>query len=134
MTEKNTKEKIQEADKELFQKAIFFRDEGHFSKALSIVSKLLEKYPKSISIIAVSARLNWKLKNLRTAIELFERAVELQPKSETLSLALFHCLWDSDERYEALEEAKRFTSISYSRSYIEIIRAINNEGAGSNLE
>jgi len=61
---------------------------------------------------------------LNEAASAFEHAVELAPKLEAVSKGLFHCLWEMGQRDKALEEIKRFQSISDSKDYREIIREI----------
>ena len=57
------------------------------------------------------------------AIDLYKCAIKISPKSEHASLGLFHCLWDQGKTDEALEEMKRFMSISDSEDYREISKA-----------
>jgi hypothetical protein len=60
------------------------------------------------------------------AIAHFEKAVKLVPQSELYSLGLFHVLRGQGMREEALDEAKRFMTISDSDEYREIVAAINS--------
>jgi hypothetical protein len=61
------------------------------------------------------------------AVTVFESAVKLSPSFEAVSLGLFHSLWKLGKQVEALEEAKRFQSISYSKDYKKIINEINEK-------
>ncbi len=117
------------SDKELFDKAIVFRDEGRFAEAITIIEKLLPKYPENAAIFSVYGHLNWELGNLKKAIEVFQIATNLYPVSEIISLGLFHTLWEDGKREGAFKELKRFMSISYSNDYMEIVRELNNPPA-----
>lgn len=57
----------------------------------------------------------------------YRKAVDMAPECELVSLCLFHFLWDHDRRVEALDEIKRFMSVSHSEDYVEIIREINEK-------
>jgi hypothetical protein len=51
----------------------------------------------------------------------------MSPDLESVSKGLFHSLWKQGKLVEALEEVKRFQSISDSEDYQEIIREINEK-------
>ena len=59
---------------------------------------------------------------------LFYEAIDLSPKSERISLSLFHLLWEKDDRKNAVREIKRFSENSVlSNHYLEIAREINQK-------
>jgi len=61
------------------------------------------------------------------ALREFQSALTERPRSERLSFAIFHCLWDLDRRVEALDEVKRFVGLTGSTAYKEIIDEINEK-------
>ena len=40
-------------------------------------------------------------------------------------MGLFHSLWKNERQNEAMEELKRFQTISHSKDYAEIVKEIN---------
>jgi hypothetical protein len=51
------------------------------------------------------------------------KCTPISPASEAVSLIWpFHCLWQLGKREEALEEIKRFQSVSNSEGYREIVK------------
>lgn len=87
----------------------------------------MEKDSKSTAILAVLGDVCWDLGELENAVSIFKSAVELSPALEAVSLGLFHCLWKLEKRMEALEEIKRFQSISDSEDYRRIVKEINEK-------
>ncbi len=129
MLPKEDNKKIsQDFDISVFEEAIRLRNNGKIQESLYILDRLLSKYPEKIALLALAARMYWKLGKLERAIDLFRTAVHLKPECETVSLGLFHCLWETGKQLEALEEVKRFMSVSYSKDYMDIVREINKQG------
>jgi len=113
--------------KQRFAEATKLKEKGDLSAAREIMLELSEIDPDSPAISAVLGHVFWEMQLLNEAITAFRRAVELAPNLEAASLGLFHCLWESGKREEALEEAKRFTSISGSDTYMEMVREITQK-------
>lgn len=102
-------------------------DAGQFESAKKILSDLEKKNPQSIRILAGLGFACMETGALNEAVGIFKRAVELSPTLEGVSKGLFHSLWKLDRRVEALEEIKRFQSISDSEDYTEIVKEINEK-------
>lgn len=57
----------------------------------------------------------------REAIEHGRVAIQLEPKSERVSMLFFRVLWGAGERNEALNEVKRFTAVGHSDEYSRML-------------
>jgi len=68
----------------------------------------------------------WRMKDLEMAISSFRKATELAPRSERASVGLFHCLWEEGKQDEAIDEAKRFMTLSDSQDFREILEEIES--------
>jgi predicted Zn-dependent protease len=113
--------------RESYDRAGEFMDAGDLTAAKSILLDLSIQDPSSPAILAVLGNVNWKMGKLEEAAAIFRRATELRPKLEAVSLGLFYCLWDLGKRVEAMEELKRFQTISDSQNYREIVKEINEK-------
>src|SRR5437762_954500 len=113
--------------KDLFSEAVQMKEKGELESSKQILFDLAQRDPESPAILAVLGDVCWDMRLLDEAVTAFQRAIELRPRVEGLSLALFHCLWELGRREEALEETKRFMSISDSEDYREIVREINEK-------
>jgi tetratricopeptide (TPR) repeat protein len=111
----------------IFQDAVNLRDQGKFNEALVVLERLFSKNPRNLAILLVMADLNWDLGRLDKAADFFRFAIDVPHNSEPASLGLFHCLWKMGKKVEALDEMKRFMSISYSKDYAEILNEINEK-------
>jgi tetratricopeptide (TPR) repeat protein len=112
---------------EQFAEAIKFQDAGQLESAKKILLALTETDPQSIRILAALGLVCWELGYLEEAVRVFTRAIELAPTSEGMSKGLFHCLWNLERKVEALEEIKRFQTISDSEDYRAIVNEINEK-------
>jgi len=113
--------------KEKFQNAVKIKEQGDSQTAKEILKELAIYDPNSVAIIATLGDVCWELKEYKEAINAFEQATKMAPKLEAVSLGLFHCLWESDQKDSAMEELKRFQKISYSEDYEMIIKEINEK-------
>jgi tetratricopeptide (TPR) repeat protein len=93
---------------------------------IEILRNLVAENPESAMLNATFANTLKETGDFGPAIAHFEKAVKLAPKSELYSLGLFHILWGQGMREEALDETKRFMTISDSEEYREIVAAINS--------
>jgi tetratricopeptide (TPR) repeat protein len=100
---------------------------GQFESARKIYLDLSEKDPQSTRILAGLGLACMGMRALDEAVSVFKRAVELSPALEGVSKGLFHSLWNLERRVEALEELKRFQTISDSEDYTEIVKEINEK-------
>jgi tetratricopeptide (TPR) repeat protein len=64
----------------------------------------------------------------------FEKLIALRPRSDMISLGLFHSLWEQERFREALEEIKRFVKIvdktrhkEQINEYMEILKEIEEK-------
>ncbi len=55
----------------------------------------------------------------------------MRPMKESFSLGLFHCLWDMEKKVEALEEMKRFITLTPSDTYRQILADITSNLDGN---
>lgn len=109
----------------IFDKAVEYRDKGKYEEALELLLTLNKELFYSTSFLAVLADTNWELNRYDEAIKAFRSAVEFSPKSETLSLSLFHCLLDSGDVDGAFEEMRRFLLVSDSDEYRRLLSEIS---------
>ncbi|MEP1535139.1 MAG: hypothetical protein ABJZ56_20030 [Paracoccaceae bacterium] len=115
------KEKFSDAVVQQFEKAKEFSREGNLVGQLNIMEELVMSNPRSALFRAVLANTFWDLGNIVKAEGEFRHAIQLSPKSEKFSLALFHCLWEQNKKNDAFEERERFTSlVDNSQEYEEM--------------
>lgn len=120
---------------ELFDRALVLRDEGEYQSAIAILEEL-------VAMLPVPKHSRLKAHSLVQLARLYERcgrqhprelhlrhAVQIAPKFELASLALFHALWDSDRRTDAIREMLRYLAIKDSPGYRELM----NDGFASGL-
>src|SRR5258707_13560937 len=100
---------------------------------IEILRNLVAENPESAMFNATLANSLKAEGDIDTAIEHFQKAVKLAPKSELYSLGLFHSLWRQEKREEAFDEMKRFMSISDSADYRAIIAAMNAKRSDDTL-
>ena len=93
---------------------------------IEILKDLVAGNPESAMFNATLANTLKAAGDIEPAIEHFQQAVKLAPKSEQYSLGLFHVLWGQGRREEALDETKRFMALSDSDEYRKIVAAINS--------
>lgn len=108
-------------------KALKFQDAGQLESAKNLLLELTEKDPQSIRILTALGSVYYDTRNWDEAVSVFKRTVELSPALEGVSKGLFHSLWKLGRHVEALEEVKRFQSISDSEDYREIVKEINEK-------
>jgi tetratricopeptide (TPR) repeat protein len=113
-------------DRVQFALAANFIDEERYEDALSLLRELNARNPESAVVLAKLGEVYWELQNLPIAIDCFRAATKHSPSSETVSLGLFHCLWENEQRIEALDEAKRFFHVADSADYRKIVRELNS--------
>ncbi len=100
---------------------------------IEILRNLVAENPESAMFNATLANSLKAEGDIDTAIEHFQKAVKLAPKSELYSLGLFHSLWRQEKREEAFDEMKRFMSISDSDDYRAIIAEMNAKWSDDTL-
>src|SRR5437667_11989925 len=118
---------MREQVKQAFSEAVKLKEKGDLNSAKQSLMELAKEEPESTAIWAVLGDVCWDMRLLDEAATIFKRAIALSPKLEAVSLGLFHCLWESGKREEALDEANRFMSIADSGAYREIVNEINEK-------
>lgn len=120
--------------KQLLSRAGRLREEGQLQEALNLLLALRNSEPESPAVLCVLGHTYWDMRQLDDAIANFKRATEMRPTAGAASLGLFHCLWEQEKHYEALEEVKRFMAVADPNSThehtigaISDYRAIVNE-------
>ena len=113
--------------KERMSVAVKLKEAGQLQAAEEMLAELFREVPKSTAISAVLGHVYWELGRLDDAVIIFRHATHLSPKLEAVSQGLFHCLWKLGRQNEAMEEIKRFQTISDSQDYRKIIEEINNK-------
>ena len=119
-------EKRSKREEDLYEKAREFSSENNYVGLLPIVKALSEMRPNSGILRAQLANTYDELGDIKLAEKMFYEAVELDPLHEIISLGLFLCLWDQDNRYDALEEMKRYQVLTNfkCKDYKEIMAEI----------
>lgn len=96
-------------------------------EAIQILENLYPDFPKQPAILGMLGAIYFSLKNWNTALVYYEKTVELSPKSELASIALFHCFWSQERFDEAIKEANRYTKLNgFSREYALIFEDLDN--------
>jgi tetratricopeptide (TPR) repeat protein len=109
----------------LINEALALKDKEDYRGAIAILSAAVKEYPVSAPVHGLLGDMYFcGLRQPAKAIPHYEKATQLAPKSERASLGLFHSLWKLDKVVEALEEMKRFQTISHSNDYAEILAEI----------
>jgi predicted Zn-dependent protease len=86
-----------------------------------ILRALVEQFPRTA---ITHGYLAWILSHRdkhREAIEHGRVAIQLEPKSERVSMLFFRALWAAGVRNDALNEVKRFTAIGHSDEYSRML-------------
>lgn len=113
--------------RKVFDDAVEHKKRGELQKSKEILQELSRQNPETASILAVLGDVYWDLKEIEEAVGCFRKATLIKPLSETVSLALFHCLWNLGRRNEALDEAKRYLNHSDSSDYREMIQEMHDK-------
>ena len=113
---------------ELFQTAVRYRDRGEHDKALRVLQSAEQELSGFAGYHAVLAHVLWQLGRLEDAIRKFRCGTNVAPRSEAISLGLFHCLWEHGDIDNAFDEMRRFLSVADSGEYRRIINDINSSG------
>jgi predicted Zn-dependent protease len=86
-----------------------------------ILRALVEQFPRTA---IAHGYLAWILSHRdkhREAIEHGRVSIQLEPKSERVSMLFFRVLWAAGERNDALNEVKRFTAVGHSDEYSRML-------------
>jgi cytochrome c-type biogenesis protein CcmH/NrfG len=91
-----------------FDRAFELRESGQTLQAIAAFEKALAVHPEFGKGWLVLGGLHYERNEYIQAVEHFERAVRLLPRSEDCSLALFHALLNAGQAERAVEEARRY--------------------------
>ncbi len=109
----------------LLEEALGYKIRRDFAGAVRVLLNAVEEYPDAAAGWGLLGSIYWcELGKPKKAIPCLEKAVRLSPRSELASLGLFHSLWQIGKQGEALEEMKRFQTVSHSKDYDEILAEI----------
>ncbi len=115
---------MNDGTRSIFDEAVLLKDQQRLPEARALLLEIHLLEPTSPAVLAILADVYWDEGDLENAVKYFRKATELVPYSETVSLGLFHCLWEQEHYDEAFEEIKRFTRSSDSPNYREIVEEI----------
>jgi predicted Zn-dependent protease len=100
-----------------------------YEGSLQVLSTLTAEYPECTPAYSLMGGIYLHfLKQPEKAIPYLQKALQLSPRSETISLRLFHSLWECERYEEALAEMRRFQSIAHCRDYDEILAELKKKG------
>jgi tetratricopeptide (TPR) repeat protein len=110
-----------------FAAALALRKNGDLAGAIRLLVPLKEEHLQSAALYVTLGDLHKDLGQLEAALPYFQEATNIGPTSEVASLGLFHCLWAMDRRIAALDEIKRFLSVTTSEQYDEILAELTED-------
>ncbi len=108
-----------------FTKVLTLEEQGRLEEAAQRLRILIDSGATTAAAYAKLGGILSELGQIAPAEGAFRKAVEKAPRWVTSSLGLFHILWQQDLQVDALEEAKRFTRLTGSDEYMDIVREIN---------
>ncbi len=117
-----------------FSKVVELEEQGRLEEAAQRLRSLIESGATAASAYVKLGGLLWELDQLSSAKKAFKEAVEKAPRWTAASLGLFHTLWQQNLRVDALEEAKRFTKLTGSVEYRDIVQEINERSRRKAVE
>jgi tetratricopeptide (TPR) repeat protein len=115
---------------QILQQGIDCKNEGDYHGAIGAFEEAIRKSPRCSLAYWLLGGVHYTfLNDPRAAIPYFQKGVQLSPKTEIASLALFHALWDTDQTFDALEEIKRYQLLTNwsSKDYLEIMQEIKEK-------
>ncbi len=104
-----------------FNEALKRRDKGDYPGAIAMLHELVDKRPTDAAIVGMLAGLEVCIDDFASAVEHGRRAVQLSPRSELASTALFHALFGIEDIYGAFAELGRFRQLTESAEYEQIL-------------
>jgi tetratricopeptide (TPR) repeat protein len=112
---------------DIFKQSIKLRESGDYAGAIDLLGTIENEAGDRMAFLLVIGDLYRIQGDADRALHYFYRAVEKAPAHELASLSLFHLLWEigeqgkKDASSRAIEEIRRFMSISDSEDYRRII-------------
>ena len=107
---------------EAIKRAIDLHANGQTELAVQLLSALIAEFPTEAKLHGYLAAFLWRSGRFDEAVEPARQASLLSPRSERASLVLFHLLWKTGQRLEALDEMKRFLGMNRSEKYLKMIK------------
>ena len=110
---------------EVIRHAVEAEEQNDSAFALKIMMAVVEEFP---GLAIGHSYLGWihsRAGRHADAIEQGRAAIQLEPKSERVSLMLFRILWSAERRDLAFDEMKRFTAIGQSVEYAKMMQEWN---------
>jgi tetratricopeptide (TPR) repeat protein len=99
---------------------------GDLEDAAKELSRLVEDYPEYMAVRFSYAAVLFQLRRFADVIPHFARVLEDQPVNERASLGLFHSLWKTENKAEAVKEVRRFRAAGgESMEYRRLARDIS---------
>src|SRR5438105_304438 len=84
--------------------ALKLKSRKQYRKAKEILLALAAEHVNSAAVFGTLGDVYWRLGSVDEAIPCFLRASQLAPKSELVSLGLFHTLWETGQTRRAMKE------------------------------
>lgn len=102
--------KFSNTDKKRINQAIQLKNQEKYEQAIQLLKDLLPKYKDSPALYGLIASNYFLQKNYNDAAVFFDKTVILSPRSESVSLGLFHSLTELCYNDLAFQEMDRFLS------------------------
>lgn len=102
------KTRIRKAPQTLLDPALHLRQMEDMEGAERALSALIADYPEDLDLRVIYAGVLFNLQRFTEAALHFERILTARPTSEVASKGLFHSLWSTERKQEAVNEVKRF--------------------------
>ena len=104
-----------------FRRATYLRDRGRFEEAAAIFEHLRTKFPENRGVIVGCLSVYYLAEDYQSARRVCMEGIALAPRSELISVGLFHSLWQLEEYEAAIVEMERYLSLRPDSSdYLEI--------------
>lgn len=108
-----------------------YKRAGRFDEAEREMVKLASMYPKSAELKCALGGIYYNDERYELAETQFGNACGIAPELEIASLGLFHSLWRQGRKAEALDEARRYLSLTESSDYREILAEFSSDSQRS---
>ena len=104
-----------------------YKHERH-DAALEVCEQMNKIWPEAGPVSELIGHIYYLgMADLDQAVTYYKKAIKAGPRAEGASLGLFHVLWKMNRENEALDEMRRFLSISNSQAYTELLNDMANE-------
>lgn len=108
--------------KEAIDLAFELNQQGKIEESVAALSTIYMDIPgDDIGSLGIVGSLFREANELSKALYCFQKAFEVDPNNPRVSLGLFHSLWRLERYGEALDELKRFLSVSESDEHSRLL-------------